>query len=188
MRIFSRSLLFLYVIVSFGCSSAQPPANEKAAAGANANGAPAAQVHANLAQVMRGIVYPASNVLFAAQDQNPADIKPAVPDPATSPNLLTSAFGQWQAVENSSLALAESANLLTIPGRKCSNGRDVPLNNADWQMYVQQLRDAGMAAYKAAQSKNQDNILTVTDTVSTACSNCHDKYREKPGGEADRCM
>ncbi len=38
-----------------------------------------------------------------------------------------------------------------------------------------------MTAYKAAQSKNQDNIL-----MATACSNCHDKYREKTD-PADRC-
>jgi cytochrome c556 len=45
-----------------------------------------------------------------------------------------------------------------------------------------------MAAYKAAQSKNQDNVLMAADTLTTACMNCHDKYREKPGGVADRCM
>jgi cytochrome c556 len=43
-----------------------------------------------------------------------------------------------------------------------------------------------MKAYKAAQSKNQDNILDAADAVATACSNCHDKYREKPN-LADRC-
>src|SRR4051812_44151683 len=177
MRTLARIFFLSYVTLSLGCSS-KSPSNEAAAAPAQ-NKPTTVQVHANLAQVMRGILYPASNVIFAAQDTNPADIKPAQPDPATSPNLLTSAFGQWQAVENSALAIAESANLLTIPGRKCSNGRDVPINNADWQMYVKQLRDAGMATYKAAQSKNQDNILTVTDTLSTACANCHDKYREK---------
>jgi hypothetical protein len=45
-----------------------------------------------------------------------------------------------------------------------------------------------MAAYKAAQSKNQDNVLMAADTLTTACMNRHDKYREKPGGIADRCM
>jgi cytochrome c556 len=43
-----------------------------------------------------------------------------------------------------------------------------------------------MKAYKAAQSKNQDNILDAADAVATACANCHDKYREKPN-LADRC-
>ena len=93
---------------------------------------------------------------------------------------------KWQAVENSALALAEAANLLTIPGRKCSNGRDVPIKNADCSKLVPGLRDAGMTAYKAAQSKNQDNILMAADAMTQACANCHDKYREKPN-LADRC-
>jgi cytochrome c556 len=62
----------------------------------------------------------------------------------------------------------------------------VPVNNADWPKLVQGLRDAGIAAYKAAQSKNQDKILDAADVMTTACANCHDKYREKPT-PADRC-
>ncbi|MEO8052102.1 MAG: hypothetical protein ABI833_16940 [Acidobacteriota bacterium] len=51
---------------------------------------------------------------------------------------------------------------------------------------MQGVRDAGMAAYKAAQSKNQDNILMASDTLTTACASCHEKYRDKPT-LADRC-
>jgi cytochrome c556 len=148
---------------------------------------PATRVEANLGQLMKGILYPASHVIFAAQNENPADVKSATPDASTATNPLASAYGQWQAVENAGLALAESANLLTIPGRKCANGRDVPLKNPDWAKFVQGLREAGRAAYKAAQSKNQDNILDAADKMTTACSNCHEKYREK-ARPADRCM
>ena len=143
------------------------------------------RIPANLSQVMKGILYPDSNVIFAAQTQNPADIKPAA-DPAMSTNPLTSSYGKWEAVENSALAIAESASLLAIPGRKCSNGLDVPLRNADWSKLVQGVRDAGITAYKAAQSKNQENIISAADALTTACENCHAKYREKPN-LADRC-
>jgi cytochrome c553 len=84
------------------------------------------------------------------------------------------------------LALVEAANLLTVPGRKCSNGRAVPVANADWPKLVQGLRNAGMVAYKAAQAKDTDKILDAADVMTTACANCHDKYREKPT-LADRC-
>jgi cytochrome c556 len=147
--------------------------------------APAPRVYANLAQLMRGILFPASNVIFAAQGDNPDDIRPAK-DPATSTDLLASSYGKWQAVENSALAMSEAANLLMTPGRKCSNGVAVPIRNADWPKFVQGLRDAGMTAYKAAQSKNTDNILTAADAITEACANCHNKYREKPN-LADRC-
>jgi hypothetical protein len=89
-------------------------------------------------------------------------------------------------VENAALALSEAANLLSLPGRKCTNGRDVPIGNADWPKFVQGLRDAGAKVYQAAQAKNQDKILDAADSMTTACSNCHDKYREKPN-LADRC-
>jgi len=160
-----------------GLAQAQTPARAMVA--------PKPEVVATLGQLMKGILYPSSNVIFAAQGDNPADVPPAK-DPSMSVNLLASTYGKWQAVENSSLAIAEAANLLTIPGRKCSNGLPVPLQNADWAKFVQGLREAGMVAYKAAQSKNQDNILMATDVLSTACSNCHDKYREK-SNLADRC-
>jgi hypothetical protein len=143
-------------------------------------------VPATLAQVMKGILFPNSNVVFAAQGQNPADVKPDS-DPGTALNPLASDYGKWEAVENSALALAESASLLNIAGRKCLNGRPVPTQNADWVMFVQALRDAGTAAYKAAQSKNQDNILEATDKIDAACSNCHVRYRNKDGGK-NRCI
>lgn len=139
----------------------------------------AAAPPANLAQLMRGIIYPASNVIFAAQTQDPAEIKPAA-DPAMSPNLLTSTYGKWDAVENSSLALAEVATLLTVTGRKCSNGAAVPLGNPDWPKFVQALRQAGITAYKAAQTKDKDKIIDAANDITAACENCHEKYREKP--------
>jgi len=139
---------------------------------------------ANLNQLMRGTLYPESNVVFAAQDVNPAEV-PHAKDPNMATDLLTSTFGKWEAVENSALAIAEVANLLSVPGRKCSNGLDVPVQNADWPKFVQQLRDAGMAAYAAAQSKNQDKMTDVSDVLAKACQNCHFRYRDRRGGE--RC-
>jgi hypothetical protein len=149
--------------------------------------APSSQVvEANLLQLMRGTLYPASNVVFAAQDKNPNDVVPAK-DPSVAVNPLESTYGKWQAVENAALAMAEVANLLTLPGRKCANGRDVPLKNPDWAKFVQGLRDAGMKSYAAAQTKDQDKIIEVTDALTTACADCHNKYREKPN-LADRCQ
>ena len=146
--------------------------------------APAPRAQATLGQLMKGTLYPASNVVFAAQDQNPADVTRAK-DPNMATDLLKSVYGRWEAVENSALAIAEVANLLTVPGRKCSNGLDVPLRNADWDKFVQELRDAGMTAYAAAQAKNQDKITDASGVLTTACANCHTKYRERK--LADRC-
>jgi hypothetical protein len=100
-------------------------------------------------------------VVFSSQGNDPASVKQDA-RPSAATDLLASAFGGWQAVENSGLGLAESATLLMIPGRKCANGVEVPVQNADWIRFVQGLREAGDAAYRAAQSKNQDKMLEVS--------------------------
>src|SRR5262245_53109906 len=100
----------------FGCNRTPAPAGGGAAPPA---GAANSQVHGTLGQVMKGILFPSSNVVFAAQNVNPNDVKPAS-DPALATDPLASSFGKWEAVENSGIAIAEAANLLTIPGRKCS--------------------------------------------------------------------
>jgi len=144
------------------------------------------RVHANMLQLMRGVLYPASNVIFTAQSDDPLSFKPAL-RPSTSPDPFTGAYGGWEAVENAGLALSESANLLII-ARQCGNGRPAPVTNADWLLWVQELRDAGMAAYKAGQAKDADQILEAAGAVSEACLHCHQKYRQVPGGFPNRCQ
>src|SRR5437868_6378129 len=63
------------------------------------------QVQSDLNQLMRGVLYPAANVVFSAQIDNPADLK-FVPgkDPSMATDPLVSTFGGWQAVENAALA------------------------------------------------------------------------------------
>jgi hypothetical protein len=169
-----------------GIANAKVPPQGTAEPSRGARPASTRKVQANMLQLMRGILYPSSNVIFAAQ----ADIIKLAPvaDPSVSPNPLTSTYGGWQAVENAGLALAEAANLVVLPGRLCSNGRPAPVQRADWVKYTQGLRDAGLAAYKAAQSKSEDAMVEVSGRVADACSSCHDVYREKKGGVADRCL
>jgi hypothetical protein len=171
------------------CTPSQPPPAASPPPSQGAAARPQSQVHGDLRQVMRGILFPNSNVVFLAQGTDPATV-PKDADGTTSVNPLASVYGGWEAIENSSIALAEAANLLTIPGRTCANGKPVPVQNADWQRFVQGLRDAGIASYRAAQTKDMDKMLDAADTLTNACSECHDVYREKTeqrGGDAARC-
>ena len=140
----------------------------------------AQQVHADLNQLMRGVLYPAANVVFFAQADNPGDVKP-IPgnDPSMATDPLTSTFGGWQAVENAALALAESANLLLIPGRSCANGAPAPTKDPAWGMFVQEVRDVSMKAYRAAQAKDQNKMIELSETLSAACAGCHRKWRDR---------
>jgi hypothetical protein len=171
------------LVLTASCTQPQAPTP----ASGTAPPAQTAQVHGNLAQVMRGILYPASNVVFYAQSEDPTAVK-TDGDPSVSPNPLSSSYGGWEAVSNAGIALSEAANLLIIPGRMCMNGKPAPIQNADWQMWVGGLREAGMTAYKAGQSKSMEEVLNAADVMSTACQNCHDKYREVAGGIPARCQ
>ena len=122
----------------------------------------AQEVHANLNQLMRGVLYPAANVVFFAQAEDPGGVKP-VP-----------------------LALAESANLLMVPGRICANGAPVPMKDPDWAAFVQKVRDAGLQAYKAAQAKDQEKMIDISETLSASCAGCHRRWRDRRT-PANRC-
>jgi hypothetical protein len=165
-------LILLALLSSEGAVSAQAPAAPKP--------------DATMLQLMRGILYPASNVIFAAQED--LSKQPKAADEATSPNPLTSTYGGWTAVENAGLAIAEASRLVALPGRMCSNGKPAPVQRADWVKFTAGLRKAGLDAYAAAKKKNTDAIVEVAGNVSDACQACHDVYREKKGGVKDRCL
>jgi hypothetical protein len=135
---------------------------------------------------MRGVMFPESNVVFAGQ--NDVSKIPPSKQPSISTDLVTSSFGGWQAVENSALALAESANLLVVPGRSCANGHPVPVDNADWIKFAQRMHDTAMAAYKVAQTKDTEAMLDATDAVSVACMACHNVYRSNRTQFEGRCI
>jgi hypothetical protein len=165
-----------------GCSAPAP-------APAPAPAAPAAQSYSSLAQVMRGIPFPNSNIIFDTQSLDPEALKDKKPGEAAAVGAsaqYNSVYGGWQAVENAALALQETANLITIPGRLCENGKPVPLNDEVYQKAVAGLVEAGKVAYKAAQSKNLDAMLEAGGTVTDACAACHEKYRDTQDVK-DRC-
>lgn len=154
----------------------------------------------NLAQVMRGILFPSSNLIFNVQSQDPAAPRTAFDAGGASTAFSWVDWGAgiytgWELVDYAAVTLADVAPLLLAPGRRCENGRPVPVDRADWVQFTQELVEAGRAAYKASQSRNQEAVSQVTEQVADACLNCHVVYRDKPGGtkidpsnKAARCV
>ena len=148
---------------------------------------------ANLAQLMRGVSFPNSNVIFNVQLKDPGD--QALPQPGARPfdyvEWGSTVYPGWQAIDLAALALVESTPLFLAPGRRCENGRPVPVDRADWRQYTEALVEAGRAAYRASQSRNVAAVVEVTDQLNDACANCHNAYRdvgaEGSGRGADRC-
>ena len=141
-------------------------------------------------QLMHAILFPLGNTVFYAQADDP-DALARDPMPSSSPNPLTGLYGGWQAVENSALALAESADLLLLEGRMCSNGEVVNVGDADWIRFVDDYREKSVAAYEAALTKNQDAMVDASGYLSESCLACHRVYRRgDPGGvdTTQRCI
>src|SRR5262245_31876214 len=143
----------------------------------------------NMAQVMRGILFPSSNLIFNVQNQDPGEQKvgwsPGGPTAFSWVDWGAGIYSGWELVDYAAIALAESTPLLLTPGRRCENGKPVPVERADWVRYVDQLAEAGRAAYRASQSRNRDAVDDVTNQIADACLQCHEAYRDKPGGTTD---
>ena len=184
-----KRLYGVIVVVAFAAFGCNRPAETPAPA---ASAAPTYTPHGTLLQVMRAIPFPASNIIFDMQSNDPG--KPAKPSD-TSGNASSqyggiAAYAGWNAVENAGVAIQETANLIMIPGRKCGNGQPVPNDQEDFKKWAAALQEVGAEVTKFAQAKtyNEDAILDLTGKVSDACSNCHMKYRETPKQPDDRCM
>ncbi len=148
---------------------------------------------ANLAQLMRAIAFPASNIVFNVQIKDPGAEEP--PPTGTRPFDFVewgdTVYPGWESIDLAALAIAESAPLFLVPGRRCENGRPVPVDRPDWREYTAAVVEAGRAAYRASQSRDWDAVIAVTDQVNEACARCHEVYRdagaEGRGVGADRC-
>jgi len=142
---------------------------------------------ANLAQLMRGIFFPSSNIIFNVQGHDPGEKKDDKPyEPSSTGNFSWADWGAgiyspWEVVDFAALAIADAAPLLLVP-RRCENGRSAPVEREDWNKFALELIEAGKAAYKASQSRSQEAVSDVSNQLADACLHCHEVYRDKPGG------
>lgn len=179
-RLFGLALIAPFLFAACNRAPETPPAPA----------APQPAAYGNLAQVMQAIPFPASNILFDVQAADPGAKKESSdPNAQGATAQFSGVYGGWTAVENAGVALQETANLIMIPGRKCQNGKDVPNTQADFQMWAANLASVGAEVQKFGQAKtwNEDAVLDIADKVTTACANCHEKYRDTPNQPADRC-
>jgi hypothetical protein len=153
----------------------------------------------NLAQVMRGILFPSSNLIFNVQNQDPAERPKTGWEPGTSAFSWVDwgggIYSGWELVDYAAIAIEEAAPLLLVPGRRCENGRPVPVERPDWTAFTEEMAEAGRAAYRASQTRSREAVAEVTNQIADACLRCHEVYRDKPGGttvdpsnKAARCV
>jgi mono/diheme cytochrome c family protein len=183
----------------------------RAAAGqASASAATAGKVYpalGNMAQLMRAIFFPNSNLIFTVQTSDPG-----APPPSQSADASQSQgfswttwgagiYGGWQLVDNAAIALADASPLMLVPGIKCENGRVAPITDPDWIRYTEQMIEVARKTYRISQTRNQEAVSDATGDLSDACAACHQAYRDvripgrpqgadpnDPSNKAARCM
>ncbi len=147
---------------------------------------------ANLAQYMRGVTFPNANIIFNTQLKDPGTMKPQNPVPFDYPLWGNTVYYGWQTTDQAALALIETTPLFLMPGRRCENGKPVPIQNADYQKFTQDLITLSREIYKTVQTRNQDAVAALSERLNDTCANCHKVYRDVGTAEGgglgtDRC-
>lgn len=155
----------------------------------------------NLSQIMRGIMFPNSNIIFTVQTHDPAEKKKAGDAATADGGFNWSMWGNdlysgWEIVDYAAIALADSAPLMLTPGRSCENGKPVPVDDPDWIRFTKEMAEVGRAAYRASQTRNQEKVSDISGDVADACLHCHQVFRDRfrrgrgpgdPSGKELRC-
>ena len=74
----------------------------------------------------------------------------------------------WQAVRNNATTVAESGNLLMMPGYAVDDG--------DWMEYAGALVTAGIRARDAADAKDAEALFEAGAKLYNVCAACHNRY------------
>lgn len=108
-----------------------------------------------MSDLMVKIIYPASDALFYIESRTPKT------------------DSEWTALEGQALIVAESANLLMMPGR----ARD----QKQWIADAKLMLDVGADAVAAAKKKDVEAIVALSDRLMESCTTCHKNYRPNYG-------
>jgi hypothetical protein len=108
-----------------------------------------------MSELMVKMIYPTSDAIFYITTRTPAS------------------EAQWGELQAKALTLAESANLLMMPGRARDDDR--------WMQDAKLMLDAGRAAVRAARAKDVAALDALSDQLYESCTSCHQHYRPNYG-------
>jgi hypothetical protein len=109
----------------------------------------------SMSELMIRLIYPTSDAVFYITTRTPQTQQ------------------EWEELQNKTLTLAESANLLMMPGRARDQDR--------WLVDAKRMYDAGATAYRAARAKDVAALEAVNEDLYQSCVECHRHYRPNYG-------
>lgn len=111
------------------------------------------RVVGTMSELMIRVIYPASDAVFYIATRTPRT------------------DSEWGMLQGQALMLAESANLLMMPGHARDQDR--------WMADARLLREAGAAAFKAAKAKDAQALESLNEQLYESCTTCHADYRAR---------
>jgi hypothetical protein len=114
----------------------------------------------DLQELMVHVVEPAAEVYW--------DSVGTVMDAEGTHEIAPANVNEWIAVENAAATIAESGNLLLIPGRNLDDPR--------WAAFSQGLIAAGRTALTAADSRDPEAVFDAGGAVYMVCASCHEVF------------
>ncbi len=113
----------------------------------------------NVRQTMACVLDPAADVIW--------DSAGFIITAEGETDLAPSTDAGWEHVRNSAAVVAETGNLLMMPGRA---------GGPSWVAYSQQLTAAAEVAMTAADAHDADALFDARGQLYQACRACHDQY------------
>ncbi len=165
MRVFVVLLVTAWAVVVTAAQAPVTPAPSTPAPEAAAQPAPEAaaqpaprptpKVIGTMSELMIKVIYPTSDAIFYIPTRVPKNDV------------------EWGEIQNKALTLAESANLLMLPGRMRDEDR--------WLQDAKLLQDVGIAAFKLAKAKDVEGLTNLNEQLYQSCVVCHMHYRPAYG-------
>jgi hypothetical protein len=143
------------IIIGVLLLAASVPPSPSASASQVADASARMQPASTMSELMVTIIYPASDAIFYITTREPKS------------------EAAWVDLQGKALAVAESANLLMMPGRARDQDR--------WMQDAKLMLDAGRAAFRAAKAKDVAALDALSDQLLTSCTSCHQHYRANYG-------
>lgn len=153
----NTALLSLALMALAGCGSADSP--EAAATLAEESSAPYENI-GTVKDLMRGTITLSTEVYW----ESVAVVIDIDGETVHKPESDLEWFEVWSAA----LTVAESGNLLMMPGRAIDDG--------EWMRWSAALRDVGKQAAEAALDKDYEGVLNIGGDLYDTCVGCHRLY------------
>lgn len=114
----------------------------------------------DMQQLMASVVEPAAEVYW--------DAVGVIVDAEGEHHMAPTTDEEWLAVRSAAYTVAESGNLLMMPGYALDDGA--------WMQMSRALVEVGKRAVEAAEARDLDAVFDMGAEVYYVCTNCHATY------------